>query len=87
MRVATESGTIRTPWLAGELLDLGAPDSMIPISPRPAMPSLWTRCVIAAAGLVTASLVQAQTPAASTVLAMSGSRNPDGVVLGPDGAL
>ena len=51
------------------------------------MPSLWTRCVIAATGLVAASLVQAQTPAASTVLAMSGSRNPDGVVLGPDGAL
>ena len=88
MRVATESGTIRTPWACpGEPLNLGAPDSMIPISPKPAMPSLWTRSVIAATGLVAASLVQAQTPAASTILAMSGSRNPDGMVLGPDGAL
>jgi uncharacterized repeat protein (TIGR03803 family) len=38
-------------------------------------------------GFAATSLVQAQTPAISTILAMNGSTNPDGVVLGPDGAL
>jgi uncharacterized repeat protein (TIGR03803 family) len=86
MRVATESGTIRTPGSAGKPLNLGALDSMTSNSPQPAMLSFWTRCAIAAIGLAAAS-VQAQTPAVSTILAMSGSTNPDGVVLGPDGAL
>ena len=60
---------------------------MTSISPQPAMLSFWTRCAVAVIGIAAASLAQGQTPAASTVLAMSGSRNPDGVVLGPDGAL
>jgi len=46
-------------------------------------------CLLATIGLAASPLVQAQAqaPEVSTVLAMSGSRNPDGVVLGPDGAL
>ncbi len=55
--------------------------------PKPAMLPHLASCLLAAIGLAASPLVQAQTPAVSTVLAMSGSRNPDGVVLGPDGAL
>ena len=88
MRAATESGTIRTPWAAPGYLGLGALDSMIQCClPRPAMLSHLASCLLAAIGLVASPLVQAQAPEVSTVLAMSGSRNPDGVVLGPDGAL
>src|SRR6185503_18369748 len=88
MRAATESGTIRTPWAAPGYLRLGALDSMIQrCLPKPAMLSHLASCLLAAIGLAASSLVQAQAPEVSTVLAMSGSRNPDGVVLGPDGAL
>jgi uncharacterized repeat protein (TIGR03803 family) len=88
MRAATESGTIRTPWPAQGIPKLGALDSMIQRSPpKPAMPPHWVYGLLAAIGLVASPLALAQTPAVSTVFAMSGSRNIDGVVLGPDGAL
>ena len=88
MRAATESGTIRTPWPAQGIPRLGALDSMIQRSPpKPAMPPHWVYGLLAAIGLVASPLALAQTPAVSTVFAMSGSRNIDGVVLGPDGAL
>ena len=60
---------------------------MIDCPPQPATPLHWAHCLLVALGLVVSPFVQAQTPAVSTILAMSGSRNPDGVVLGPDGAL
>ena len=88
MRAATESGTIRTPWPAQGIPRLGALDSMIQRSPpKPAMPPHWVYGLLAAIGLVASPVGQAQTPAVSPVFAMSGSRNLDGVVLGPDGAL
>src|SRR5678815_3264318 len=90
MRAVTESGTIRTPWATQGHLRLGALDSMIQCSPpNPAILSHLASCLLAAIGLAASPLVQAQAqaPEVSTVLAMSGSRNPDGVVLGPDGAL
>ena len=88
MRAVTESGTIRTPWATQGHLRLGALDSMIQRSPpKPAMPPHWVYGLLAAIGLVASPLGQAQTPAVSPVFAMSGSRNIDGVVLGPDGAL
>ena len=55
--------------------------------PKPAILSHLASCLLVAIGLAASPLVQAQAPEVSTVLAMSGSRNPDGVVLGPDGAL
>jgi uncharacterized repeat protein (TIGR03803 family) len=55
--------------------------------PKTAMLPHWAYSLLAATGLVAPPLAQAQTPAVSTVLAMSGSRNLDGVILGPDGAL
>jgi uncharacterized repeat protein (TIGR03803 family) len=55
--------------------------------PKTAMLPHWAYSLLAAIGLFGAPLAQAQTPAVSTVLAMSGSRNPDGVILGPDRAL
>ena len=55
--------------------------------PKPAMPPHWVYGLLAALGLVASPLALAQTPAVSPVFAMSGSRNIDGVVLGPDGAL
>src|SRR5262245_9600938 len=60
---------------------------MTHFSPKPAMLPFWSRYAVAVIGFAAASLVQAQTPATSTVLAMSGSKNPDGVVRGPDGNL
>jgi uncharacterized repeat protein (TIGR03803 family) len=60
---------------------------MILSPPKPAMPHHWVRCLITVVGLAAAPLVHGQTPAVSPVLAMSGSRNLDGVTLGPDGAL
>jgi uncharacterized repeat protein (TIGR03803 family) len=47
----------------------------------------WAHCLLAVLGLAVPLFAQAQTATVSTVLAMSGSRNPDGVTLGPDGAL
>jgi MYXO-CTERM domain-containing protein len=47
----------------------------------------WHTILFATLTLAFASLAQAQTPAVSTVLAFSGSRVPDGVILGPDGVL
>jgi uncharacterized repeat protein (TIGR03803 family) len=58
---------------------------MIPVTA--ATITRWQRCVLAALGLAASGLLQAQTPELSTVLAMSGSRIPDGVIRGPDGAL
>src|SRR5262245_14750376 len=63
----------------------GVHDSMIPLTA--AIITRWQRCVLAALGLAVSGLVQAQTPERSTVLALSGSRVPDGVIRGPDGAL
>ena len=60
---------------------------MILSPPKPAMLPRWTHCLIAVVGLAAAPLAHGQTPAVSPVLAMSGSRNLDGVTLGPDGAL
>ena len=55
--------------------------------PKPAMSPHWVHGLLATLGIVASPLALAQTPAVSPVLAMSGSRNIDGVILGPDGAL
>lgn len=86
MRARVESGKIRTPRRS-PANHPGVLDSMIPVTA--ATITRWQRCVLAAFGLAVSGLVQAQAPEPelSTVLALSGSRIPDGVVRGPDGAL
>ncbi len=61
---------------------------MIPRSlPKPATNPFWPSCLLVVLGLAVSAPAPAQTPAVSPVLALSGSRIPDGVILGPDGAL
>ena len=56
--------------------------------PIPAMIIDCCACLLASLGLLAAPLAWAQTtPEVSTVLAMSGSRTTDGVILGTDGSL
>ena len=87
MRDGAESGTIRTPWVPGPF-ETGAIESMIPRSlPKPATNPFWLSCLLVFLGLAVSAPAPAQTPAVSPVLALSGSRIPDGVILGPDGAL
>ncbi len=57
------------------------------ILPKSATHSSCRALLLATLTLVLASIAEAQTPAVSPVLAFSGSRPPDGVILGPDGAL
>lgn len=89
MRAAPECGTIRTPPAPPVDPQNGAVASMLNCS-RPQSARTPRQCVriLAAAAVLAASTVQAQTaPEVSTVLALSGSRIADGVILGPDGSL
>jgi uncharacterized repeat protein (TIGR03803 family) len=55
--------------------------------PKSATHTFCRALLLATLTTALASIAEAQTPAVSPVLAFSGSRVPDGVILGPDGAL